>query len=217
MGPGQGYCWLVCGATEVKLSRRAATAVLAAVVLVVALGPGLAGAAEISVSRAGLLHHAPTYEYDIDANRAIARRGALFRQEEPRASGIKPTISPSGHLSDSVRSIVAPSGAADDVVGAVGPNRIVGPGDVELPGVPSGVQGVPTTSGHGLAYDLPAGTSGIDPSVTQIRAMDPLTTGAHEYPNGYVAYMNQTRQTVNPLTGQTSANSDPFVHIPLPG
>ena len=71
---------------------------------------------------------------------------------------------------------------------------------------------MPTLNGKGLAYDLPAGTAGVDP-----RVMDPLTTGAHPRPNGYVAYMNEAGQTVNPLTGQTVVASDPFAHIELPG
>jgi hypothetical protein len=46
--------------------------------------------------------------------------------------------------------------------------------------------------------------------------MDPLTTGKYQYPNGYAVYMNEKGQSVNPLTGQTISNSDPFAHIPLP-
>ncbi len=109
---------------------------------------------------------------------------------------------------------VTPISALDDVVGAVWPNRIAGAGGVDLLG---GARGVPANSGRGLTHDLPEGTAGIDPRVTQIGVMDLLTTGAHPKPNGYVAYMNETGQTVNPLTGQTVARSDPFAHIELPG
>jgi len=96
------------------------------------------------------------------------------------------------------------------------PNVIVGPGGVRLPGIPAGAQGVPARTGRGMIYDLPAGTPGIDSRVVQIRVMDPLTTGPYPTPNGRVSYMNQTGQTVNPLTGQPVAKSDPFAHIGLP-
>ena len=46
--------------------------------------------------------------------------------------------------------------------------------------------------------------------------MDPVTTGKYQYPNGYAVYMNEGGQTVNPLTGQTISNSDPYAHIGLP-
>ncbi len=46
--------------------------------------------------------------------------------------------------------------------------------------------------------------------------MGPVTSGPYQYPNGYVVYMNEVGQTVNPLTGQTISNSDPFAHIELP-
>jgi hypothetical protein len=36
------------------------------------------------------------------------------------------------------------------------------------------------------------------------------------YPNGYVVYMNQAGQTINPFTGRTIPYSDPLAHIPLP-
>jgi hypothetical protein len=35
------------------------------------------------------------------------------------------------------------------------------------------------------------------------------------YPNGYAVYMNQMRQTVNPFTGRTIGNADPWAHIPF--
>jgi hypothetical protein len=45
--------------------------------------------------------------------------------------------------------------------------------------------------------------------------MDPVTTGRYQYPRGYVVYMNEMGQTVNPLTGETIAASNPFAHIEL--
>ena len=46
--------------------------------------------------------------------------------------------------------------------------------------------------------------------------MDPVTTGKYHYPNGYVVYMNEQLQTVNPLTGKVIPPSDPYAHIALP-
>lgn len=46
--------------------------------------------------------------------------------------------------------------------------------------------------------------------------MDPITSGKYQYPKGYAMYMNGSGQSINPLTGQTIANSSPFAHIPLP-
>jgi RHS repeat-associated protein len=75
--------------------------------------------------------------------------------------------------------------------------------------------GVPSANGKGAIYDVPTGM-GLNSRVTQVRIMNPVDTGAYQYPNGYVVYMNITGQTVNPLTGQTVANSNPYAHIPLP-
>jgi hypothetical protein len=44
--------------------------------------------------------------------------------------------------------------------------------------------------------------------------MDAVTTGKYQYPDGYVTYANGAGQGVNPSTGQTIANSDPWRHIP---
>ena len=87
------------------------------------------------------------------------------------------------------------------------------PGGLKLPGVPKGASGVPVDTGKGLQYTIPRGTPELDPRVTGIRVMDPVTTGKYQYPNGYVAYMNEAGQTVNPLTGRTVLPSDPFAHI----
>ncbi|CAL9331958.1 hypothetical protein SUDANB178_00086 [Streptomyces sp. enrichment culture] len=47
--------------------------------------------------------------------------------------------------------------------------------------------------------------------------MDPVTKGPYQYPKGYVIYMNEGGQTMNPLTGQFGIpKSDPYNHIPIP-
>ncbi|WP_341867963.1 RHS repeat-associated core domain-containing protein [Streptomyces misionensis] len=92
---------------------------------------------------------------------------------------------------------------------------VTGPAGETLP-LPKGAAGTPVATGKGWAYDIPAGTKGIDPRVTQVRVMDPVTTGKYQYPNGYVVYMNKAGQSVNPLTGQTVSKADPYNHIPIP-
>jgi hypothetical protein len=94
-------------------------------------------------------------------------------------------------------------------------DSVAGPNGETLP-LPKGATGVPVDTGKGFTYDIPAGTAGLDPRVTQVRIMDPVTTGKYQYPNGYVVYMNKAGQSVNPLTGQTIAKSSPYNHLPLP-
>jgi RHS repeat-associated protein len=89
-------------------------------------------------------------------------------------------------------------------------------GDVNLSAVPKGAGGARTQTGKGMEYVIPRGTSEISERVTSVRIMDPVTSGKYQYPNGYAVYMNSSGQTINPLTGQTIANSHPFAHIPLP-
>ncbi|AVZ76213.1 type IV secretion protein Rhs [Streptomyces lunaelactis] len=92
---------------------------------------------------------------------------------------------------------------------------VTGPAGETLP-LPKGAAGTPVATGKGGAYDIPAGTKGLDPRVVQVRVMDPVTTGKYQYPNGYVVYMNKAGQSVNPLTGQTVGKADPYNHIPIP-
>ncbi|NYE96239.1 RHS repeat-associated protein [Psychromicrobium silvestre] len=105
------------------------------------------------------------------------------------------------------------AGAADGVAGIT--PQVIRIGGLKLPGVPKGIVGTVTDSGKGLTYAIPKGTPELDPRVTQIRIMGP-TSGTYAYPNGYAVYMNSESQTVNPLTGQVIAPSDPYAHIGLP-
>jgi hypothetical protein len=97
----------------------------------------------------------------------------------------------------------------------LGPSVVHVPGDMKLPGVPRGAIGTPTNTGKGLVYDIERGTAELDPRVAQVRVMNPVTSGTHVYPRGYVVYMNEAGQTVNPLTGRTIPPNDPFAHIAL--
>ncbi len=96
------------------------------------------------------------------------------------------------------------------------PATITGPKGETIPAVPPGATGTTTPTGKGIEYPIPQGTAGLDAKVTSIRVMDPVSTGKYQYPNGYVVYMNNSGQTVNPLTGRTVSNADPYAHIELP-
>lgn len=92
---------------------------------------------------------------------------------------------------------------------------IVRVGEFKLPGVPRGATGTPVQTGKGLEYEIPRGTPELDPRVTHVRVMDPVTSGKYQYPDGYAVYMNKAGQTVDPLTGQTIGPKNPLAHIPL--
>lgn len=89
-------------------------------------------------------------------------------------------------------------------------------GDLKLPAVPKGAVETPTQTGKGMEYVIPRGTPEISEKVASVRIMDPVTAGKSQYPNGFAVYMNSSGQTINPLTGQTIARTNPYAHIPLP-
>jgi len=79
--------------------------------------------------------------------------------------------------------------------------------------VPEGAEGpLPVRSGNGFQFTGGSGGDPLDPRVTGVRVMDPVTSGKYPYANGYVSYSNESGQTVNPFNGQTIARSDPFWH-----
>ncbi|MCW2815439.1 MAG: hypothetical protein JWN84_2894 [Nocardioides sp.] len=102
--------------------------------------------------------------------------------------------------------------------GTHAPPRVRGPDGEDLPGVPEGATPVrPSDTGKGWIYDV-RGAEGLDPRVVEVRVMDPVTGGPHPKPNGYVVYLNEAGQTVNPVTGKTTiGKKDPYAHIELPG
>jgi hypothetical protein len=115
-----------------------------------------------------------------------------------------------GGLSSFDRAYVAAKGG-----GRVAPD-LLRVGDLKLPAVPKGAVGTPTQTGKGMEYVIPRGTPEISERVASVRIMDPVTSGKYQYPNGYAVYMNSSGQTINPLTGQTIARTNPYAHIPLP-
>lgn len=114
-------------------------------------------------------------------------------------------------------------GTATEVAGGVDTGLVHGPplgrpnfivsSNGEIVAVPEGAVG-PTMadSGNGMQFTGGSGGRGLDPRVTDIRVMDPVTTGKYTYPDGYVSYSNAAGQTVSPVTGQTIGRSDPFWH-----
>lgn len=135
--------------------------------------------------------------------------GALLGGAGARAAG--------GLADDAVRIRHAPRAAGTTIAPSLTSRapQVLRVGDVKLSAVPKGAVGTPTQTGNGLQYSIKSGTPELDPRVTHVRIMDPVTTGKYQYPNGYAAYMNRSGQTVNPLTGETISNSHPFAHIPL--
>lgn len=94
------------------------------------------------------------------------------------------------------------------------PDFIVSPGGTAFP-VPKGASGpFPAQSGKGFQFTGGSGGHGLSPRTTDVRIMDPVTTGKYQYPSGYGSYGNAAGQTVNPSTGQTIPKSDPLWHIP---
>ena len=94
-----------------------------------------------------------------------------------------------------------------------GPDFIVHPNGEIIP-VPTGATGpTPADTGRGFQFTGGSGGHGLDPRVTGVRVMDPVTSGKYPKPNGYASYMNQTGQTVDPGSGRTIPRSDPNAHI----
>ncbi len=75
--------------------------------------------------------------------------------------------------------------------------------------VPQGAVGPTLTRGPGVQYTGGSGGLGLHPNTSGVRIMDQT---AHHAPR--VVYMNQTGQTINPVTGRTVPNSDPWAHLP---
>jgi len=131
------------------------------------------------------------------------------RYETPDPLGLGPSPNPQGYV-DNPLSWLDPLGLTPCPLASV-----VGPKGETLR-LPLGAPGTPVGTGKGFVYDIPRKTPGLDPRVTHVRVMDPVTSGPHKYPNGYVVYMNKAGQSVNPLTGRTVGKADPYNHIPIP-
>ncbi|MGW0425851.1 polymorphic toxin-type HINT domain-containing protein [Streptomyces sp. NPDC002990] len=97
---------------------------------------------------------------------------------------------------------------------------IVGPQGEKL-WLPKGRKAVSTANSlKGWVYDIKAteaAANGFHKSVRYVRVMDPVTSGPHPYPNGYINYLNELGQVVHPFTGAANmAKADPYWHIRIP-
>lgn len=80
--------------------------------------------------------------------------------------------------------------------------------------LPQGRKALATANNlKGWFYDIKpaeAAAAGYHKSTRYVRVMNPVTSGPHSYPNGYVSYLNEGGQIINPITGKTVVKSDPF-------
>ncbi len=116
-----------------------------------------------------------------------------------------------------IASKIGRAGKAVEDAGTAGraTNFIAHPNGEVVP-VPDGATG-PTQvrSGNGFQFRGGSGGHGLDPGVTDVRIMDPVTKGPYRYPNGYVSYSNAAGQTVDPFGGGTIGRSNPLWHWPF--
>ena len=99
-------------------------------------------------------------------------------------------------------------------LGGQAPDFIVSPGGTVFT-VPKGASGpFPVRTGKGFEYTGGSGGNGLSQRTTDVRIMDPVTSGKYQYPGGYGSYGNTSGQAVNPYTGKTIPRSDPMWHIP---
>nr|WSX77621.1 polymorphic toxin-type HINT domain-containing protein [Streptomyces sp. NBC_00899] len=97
--------------------------------------------------------------------------------------------------------------------------NLVGPKGEKL-WLPKGRKAIATANNlKGWIFDVKpseALANGFHKTVRYVRVMDPVTGGPHPYPNGYVSYLNDGGQIINPITGQTLTKADPYWHIAIP-
>lgn len=107
-------------------------------------------------------------------------------------------------------------GVAAIAVGAVrgqsasqsrGPSFVAASDGTVFP-VPRGAIGPTPTRAPGMQFTGGSGGHGLDPRVSGVRFMD-----ANANQGARAVYMNQTGQTVDPLTGRTVPPSDPAAHF----
>lgn len=185
--------------------------VLVATVVALLAGGGLAPCP------ATYAYDAPTIaRVDVPASEG-AEAGSVQLSDAGRVS-VSPSVEPRGASTISSGSVVATEAAAGVDTGLVhgpplGRPNFIASSNGEIVAVPDGAVG-PTMadSGNGIQFTGGSGGRGLDPRVTDIRVMDPVTTGKYTSPDGYVSYSNAAGQTVSPVTGQTIGKSDPLWH-----
>ncbi|MEU3826595.1 polymorphic toxin-type HINT domain-containing protein, partial [Streptomyces sp. NPDC029080] len=96
---------------------------------------------------------------------------------------------------------------------------IVGPQGEKL-WLPKGRKAIATANNlKGWIYDIKpseVAANGFHKTVKYVRVMDPGTSGGRFYKNGYISYINDAGQIINPFSGQTLTKADPYWHIEIP-
>lgn len=192
----------ILGAVKPNL-RKLGLALLTVIAALAVATPAITSAAETRV-RAFESASAEHVRHPSDVSAVQHRGDTIVEVENASASRVAP---------QTTRAVV---GAADDAP-LHSPSFIAHPNG-EIVAVPRGAMGpTPTATGKGFQFTGGSGGHGLDPRVTGIRIMDPVTTGKYPYPHGYVSYVNRSGQTVNPWTGRTVPRSDPWAHWPWSG
>src|SRR5438105_11661421 len=79
-------------------------------------------------------------------------------------------------------------GSGGSTTSARSPDFIVSKGGTVYP-VPKGASGpIPAESGKGFQFTGGSGGHGLSPKTTDVRIMDPVTSGKYQYPGGYGSY-----------------------------
>jgi RHS repeat-associated protein len=125
----------------------------------------------------------------------------------PSAAAAPPAGAPA--VGQGAGAVAPPSASRTDFV--------VSPGGTAFP-VPKGAAGptpVINPAGNQTGVAFTGGQGGQNGQVSTMRIMDPTPPrgGSPGYPNGYVTYQNQSRQAVDPYTGETVSRAN--AHFPI--
>ena len=71
---------------------------------------------------------------------------------------------------------------------------------------------VQQTRSPGVQYTGGRGGNGLHDNVEDLRTMEPTSGVTYPSEKGYATYMNGSNQGVNPFTGRTLDNADPYRH-----
>ncbi len=181
------------------LPRLAAVLTLALGIFVGLIAPSAAAGTYDPVRHA---YDAPSTQ-SVQNNRVLSRLGPSI--DVVAAHGGRPALASSGGVAaNGARVAPSPTGTS-----SVSSPIFVGFTDGPPAIVPQGAVGPTLTRGTGVQYTGGSGGLGLHPNASGVRIMDQT---AHHGPR--VVYMNRTGQTINPVTGRTVANSDPWAHLP---
>lgn len=183
--------------------------VLRSVAVVLAAAVGVIAAAPSPASLVTYAYDTVAYTYDASANLSTARTTDAAVRGPPSGQDAAPKVSHVslvrfGVAAEAARVAPPPAGGSS----ASSPT-FIGFADGPPAIVPRGASGPTLTRGPGVQYTGGSGGLGLHPNTSGVRIMDQT---AHHAPR--VVYMNQTGQTINPVTGRTVPKSDPWAHLP---